>query len=79
VTPDTGAIINSAHVTDRRGAREILDFAEERVNAKDTGQKDAGRYHVKRENVSPGKDAGSKLNAGMIKPVSYDMRTWHGL
>ena len=70
MTTDTGATVNSAHVTDRRGAREILDFAEERVNAKDTGQKDAGRYHVKRENVSPGKDAGSKLTVGKFKPVS---------
>jgi hypothetical protein len=33
-------------------------------------KKDAGEYLAERESVSPGKDAGSKLNAGKIKPVS---------
>jgi hypothetical protein len=38
VTTDTGVAVNSAHVTDRRGAQNILDFAEEGVNANDAGK-----------------------------------------
>jgi hypothetical protein len=34
-------------------------------------KKDAGEYLAERESVSPGKHAGSKLSAGVIKPVSY--------
>jgi hypothetical protein len=53
--------VNSAHVTDRRGARNILDLAEERVKAHDTGKERCRNMPCEEKKMNKGKGAGTKL------------------
>jgi hypothetical protein len=48
----------------------MVKIPEDKIPGNDLRRKDKG---------DPGKDAGSEHDAGWIKPVSKDIRTWHGL
>jgi hypothetical protein len=51
----------SAHVTDRRGTRYILDFAEEGVKTQGAGEKRCRNKPCEEKKRNKGKGAGTKL------------------
>ena len=61
MTTDTGVAVNSAHVTDRHGAQNILDFAEGGVKTHDTGKERCRNMPCEEKKMNKGEGAGTKL------------------